>query len=428
MQRLGDLACWSGWDFVYLTLTCLILVRIPSEEWVQRRDRSFNKRCGSTEGSIVKLSKLATVFVFVMMAAKPAFAKSEFPFQVNRDSSGKLVSIEMSKSMTLSAASEEDELKELRAALAARAASPMMMNAVAAEIEEEAPLQEDERQTYEEAKEVLGEKLTSDAATDKRLDGEFAKAKDKVAKVKAWRLLAAPYQAEAFNTEKALEEVVKQSLSIAKEIFSLASPAFSVFEFLVDSHIENLVSRREFFQNALLVAIEQDTTQFTKAEKDAIRSSIFYSRLSLTDLSKRDKARKAWPTYGNVELQKLIAKCDGYVKGKSAFGPCFKVDGQEIRNRLVSKNKLSKSASLAFDYSEPKRVRAKRQFLMITKLGLKLLPVPSLLKKPVKTWLNSQYITQRKTEGFLLGWTRQSNETRIGEWVIYGSANPLISK
>lgn len=376
-----------------------------------------------------RLSYSAVLIITAMSISRPAFAKSEFPFQVNRDSKGKLVSIEMSKTMSLSASSAEgDELAELREALVARGAAPMAFKALASELEEEAPLKADERQTYEEAKAVLGEKLTSDAASDKRLDGEFDKAKSKVGKVKAWRLLAAPTQINAFDTEKVLEEVIKGVFDVAQQVLPISNPAFDVLEFLVDTHVDNLKTRREFFQNQLLVAIENDTSLFTKSEKSAIRSSVFYSRLSMVKSGTRNKAKKAWSTYGDSELKTMLSKCDGYTNGKSAFGPCFKLDGQEVRNRLVNKNRLSKSASLAFDYSNPKRVRSKRQFLMVTKLGLKLLPAPGLLKKPVSIWLNSQFVNQRKTEGFMFGWTSENNETRVGDWVLYGSNNPLMSK
>ena len=371
----------------------------------------------------------AVLVLAAVSVAGPSYAKSDFPFQVNRDSKGKLISVEMSNSMSLSAASqEEDELAELREAISARVQAPNMFGSLAAEVEEEAPLQDDERQTYEDAKAYLGQKLTSDAASDKRLDGEFGKAKSKVGKVKAWRLLAAPTQPNAFDTEKVLEEVLKNVFDVAQQVLPLSNPVFDVFEFLVDTHVENLRMRREFFQNQLLVELEQDTKLFSKAEKSALRSSIFYSRLTVVKASAREKAKKAWNTYGDAELKTMLGKCSGYTNGKSAFGPCFKLEGQEVRNRLVSKNRLSKSASLAFDYSQPKRVRAKRQFLMVTKLGLKLLPVPGLLKKPVSSWLNSQFVNQRKTEGFMLGWANANNETRVGDWVVYGTNNPLMSK
>lgn len=378
----------------------------------------------------MKLAKSAALILFVALAVpRPTLAKTDFPFQVVRDSKGKLVSISMPSSVSLaSAGSQEDELAELRAALAEHSASSMAFGAASAEVDEHAPIDAEERKTYEEAKAYLSESLTSKSADDKRLDSEFDKAKKEVAKVKAWRLVAAPYQTDAFDTEKILEQTVGRVIDVAQKIIPIDNPVFGVFEFLLDTHIENLKSRREFFQNQLLVALDQDTTLFSTAEKAAIRSSIFYSRISMIKTDSRSKARKAWATYGNAQWKSLMAKCDGYTSSKSAFGPCFRLEGQEVRNKLVKKNKLSKSTSLAFDYSEPKRMRAKRQFLITAKLALKLVPLPGLLKTPVRYWLNSQYIDQRKSEGFMFGWTAVSNETRVGEWVLYGTTNPLITK
>ncbi len=378
----------------------------------------------------MKLSKSAALILFAALAVpNMSFAKTDFPFTVVRDSKGKLVSISLPKSVSLAAAgNEEDELAELRSALDARWSSPMAFTAAEAEIDEHAPVDEKERETYEQAKAYLGQSLTKNAADDKRLDGEFDKAKSEVAKVPAWRLLAAPAKTDAFDTEKVLEQTIGRVVDVAQKVFPIDNPVFSVFEFLLDTHVENLKSRREFFQNQLLVAIEHDSKLFTAAEKSAIRSSIFYSRISMIKTETRSKARKAWSTYGDTQLKALLAKCNGFASAKSAFGPCFRLEGQEVRNKLVNKNKLSKSPSLAFDYSEPTRMRSKRQFLITAKLGLKLLPVPGLFKTPVRYWLNSQYIDQRSSEGFMYGWTDVSNETRVGEWVLYGTTNPLITK
>lgn len=371
----------------------------------------------------------ALVFMAALIVPSLSYAKSDFPFTVTRDSKGKLVSISLPSSVKLAAAGDEDdELTELREALSERAAETKAFSAAAAEADEHAPVDAEERETYEAAKAYLGETLTANSADDKRLDGEFDKAKSEVAKVKAWRLLAAPYQTNAFDNEQVLEEVLKRVTDVAKNILPIDNPVFGVFEFLLDTHIENLVSRREFFQNQLLVAIEQDSKLFSTAEKAAIRSSIFYSRLSMIKIETRKKARAAWSTYGNTQMKSLLAKCDGFTSTKSVYGPCFRLEGQEVRNKLVKKNRISKSTSLAFDYSEPKRMRAKRQFLITTKLGLKLLPLPGLLKTPVRIWLNSQYLEQRKSEGFMYGWTGYTNETRVGEWVLYGTSNPLMSK
>lgn len=367
------------------------------------------------------------ILVATLTIPAVSFAKSEFPFQVNRDSKGKLVSIELPKSMKLmSSGEDEDELNELRSAIAAQSAERSLMKSVATEIEEEAPIDKEERETYNQAKEEVGLGVASNAANDKRLDPEFSKAKSEVAKVKAWRLLAAPTQPGAFDTESAVADAVKYALDGAKLIFD-TTPVFSVFEFLVDTHIENLKSRREFYQNQLLIAIDQDTTLFTSAEKSAIRSSIFYSRLGFERTNTRESARKNWSAWGNSEYKKAMAVCNGFAPATSIFGACFKMDGQELRNRLVKKNRLSKSPSLAFDYSEPKRMRAKREFLYVTRLGLKLIPVPGLLKKPVSLWLTSQYIEQRRSEGYLMGFA-YAKDPKLAPWIIYGSANPLLGK
>lgn len=360
------------------------------------------------------------------LATAPAVATAQaaFPFDIQRDANGTLTRIELPlRSSVLSEG--EDVLAELRSSL--REYQAQTAGVMALDADAPVPANEDDRKTVAQAKSFLKNDLDVNALSDKRLDKEFAKAKSKILTVKLFRLLAAPAKIDAFDREQEITEALKLILSQGGDALGLASPLFTVFEFLVDQYVESLESRREFYQNQLLVLLANDTKLFTEKEKSAIRSSIYYSRLDFYNLPARSKAKKAWATYGDDQLAKTLKPCKGFVSaGEKAWGACFKQQGDLVVNRLVNKVVLSKSASVAFDAKNPHRLGDFRILMMLTRLGVKLLPVPSLAKKPVYKWIDSQYVAQRKSEGFFYGYTSLRNQLDLSNWILDGSANPLI--
>jgi hypothetical protein len=66
--------------------------------------------------------------------------------------------------------------------------------------------------------------------------------------------------------------------------------------------------------------------------------------------------------------------------------------------------------------------------MMLASLGLKLVPVPSLAKTPVEKWIDSQYVEQRKSEGYVFGYATMRNQTDLANSILTGTANPLIRK
>ena len=163
-------------------------------------------------------------------------------------------------------------------------------------------------------------------------------------KIELFRLLAAPNSPAAFDRETIVAEIVKEILNNANRVLPISTPVSAVFSFLVDQYVDALESRREFFQNQLLVELAYDHSLFTDKEKDLIRSSVFYSRISIINLPARNKAQKVWATYGPAKLAEAVKPCAGFVgKNDKGFGQCFKVDGTQVVNRMVKKSLISKS-------------------------------------------------------------------------------------
>ncbi len=372
------------------------------------------------------LKRASLLSMLAVLAAPVAKAQSTFPFTIVRDAKGTLTRIELPVRSSIMA-EDQDVLAELR--LAVPEYQAQSNGVMALEAGAPTPEKAEDRKTLDQAKAYLKNDFNATTLNDARLDKEYAKAKKKILEVKLFRLLAAPSQATAFDREQDIAEVVKALLGQAGSVLGVASPAFDVFDFLVTQYIEALESRREFFQNQLLVVLSNDSNLFTAKEKSAIRSSIFYSRLAFYNLPAREKARKSWATFGDSQLEKALKPCKDFVKaGDKSWGSCFKQDGTQILNRMVKKVVLSNSPSVAFDSKNPSKVQDSRILLLLARLGVKLLPVPSLAKKPVYTWIDSQYVEQRKTEGYVFGYANLRNQNDLADWILTGTANPMIRK
>jgi|GEM_PF-2845189 len=362
----------------------------------------------------------------LLTAPTVSMAQAAFPFDVTRDSNGTLTRIELPVRNSIMS-EDEDVLGELRSSLKDYQSHTASVSALESKMP--VPANADDRKTLEQAKAYLKNGFDVNTLADNRLDQQYAKAKSKILTVKLYRLLAAPSKVDAFDREKDITEVLKQVISEAGSVLGVASPAYSVFEFIVDQYVDALEARREFYQNQLLVLLANSNAPFTDNEKSLIRSSIFYSRLDWYNLPARSKAQKAWATYGDTQLSSKLKPCKGFVSSsETSWGSCFKQVGDLVENRMVSKMKLSKAVSLAFDAKNPHRVEEFRVLMMLARLGVKLLPVPSLAKTPVDIWLSSQYVEQRKSEGYLFGYAVLRNQTDFANWVLTNSANPIIRK
>lgn len=361
------------------------------------------------------------VLLLVLLIAPISFAQSSFPFTVVRDANGKLSRIELPNKSALSP-EDEDLLAMLREAADAREGSMGLQD----DLSGAGLKEEEEKAAFEEAKRFLAMGVSKKDLNDPRLDIEFAKAKAKLNGLKVYRLLANPYQASAFDEENLTKEVVQGILEAAKLVFDF-TPPLQIFEFLVDQHLDALETRREFHQNRLLVLLETQPSLFNAEEKSLIRSSIFYSRIWIVDLPKRDSARKVWKTYGDTKFKESMGKCSGFVsKNDRAYGPCFKVIGDEIHNRLVKKNLISKSTSLAYDFGSPYRVRNSRIGWMMLKLALKFVPAPGWAKTGVSRWISSNYFDQRRSDGYVYEFARVKGQNDLAAWIAISNANPLL--
>jgi hypothetical protein len=364
----------------------------------------------------VLLAALLTTLGLVTLPSS-AQAQAKFPFSVERDANGAITRIELPFRDSMMS-EDEDVLSSLRVAVKDYQDSGTVgLTALGADAI--IPQSADDKKLYAQAKAYLKNDFSASTLNDPQL----------ILRIKLYRLLAAPNAPEAFDTEEALTELVGKLLSEAGTVLHLASPAYTVFEYLVGEYIGDLEQRRNFFQNQLLVLLSNDSTLFTDKEKSTIRSSIYYSRLGFDykAIPKRVKARKIWATYGDLALAKQLVPCKGFVSaGDNGFGSCFKQSGDLFLNRMNKKSNISKDVSLAYDLSKPGRVHDTRILLMLAKFAVAMIPVNGQLKSPFKSWITSQYEGQRQSEGFFFAYATMRNMQDLVDGILYSAANPII--
>jgi hypothetical protein len=366
---------------------------------------------------------LATLALCVLSQSALA---GQFPFEVVRDANGKLEKIVLPERAARQMVADGDILAESKA-MHAQMATPqvsMMMQALAVEAKGD----QDKKDMLADSQLALANEVEDKDFDDPKLQEQYAEAKAEITKTAWFRLLAAPYYPQAFDEEKIVAEVIKKLISKAQNILDPGGP-LQIFTYLVSEYFEALQSRREFYQNQMIYLVLNSGDTFTAEEKNYILSSVFYSRLSLFRLDKRHKALKHWAEYGVQKYADKTKRCKDFVQpGDTAWGTCFKVVGNTIANQMIRRQTLSKKPSIAFDYESPKSVRNFRALLLIIKLGAKFVPSVGPVKSLFIDWIDSFYKDQRKSEGFLYGQLIDQNNASLADWILVGSANPLIRR
>ncbi|MEK6555556.1 MAG: hypothetical protein AABZ31_09975 [Bdellovibrionota bacterium] len=365
------------------------------------------------------MRNLIALIVFIGVSAT-AFADNNLPFNIVRDENGKLVRVLIDHKKKAFMSTDEF-LNEFKISIA-HVSKGMPIDRI--EMEGFSKLSKKEQKAYIDSIDSLQQKTIMNSLDDEKVKVELDKVVAQLTSKGFFKLLADPGHPKAFDEELIIVEGVEKLMDVAKEVLG-SSPLFSVLEFLVSEYFDALTAQREFYQNALLTYMNSND-EFTAEEQAQMKSSIFYSRLGLTKFSSRKKAIKEWATFGLKQEKEFNKKCS--VTDTTSFHYCFKFDKTAIVNVVNKNNSLAKSSSTSttFDYKKPGYTGQTRWFIMAARLGLKLLPVPGLVKSPVNKWLKSFYVQQRRTEGLLYSAATLKNESELAGWILENTANPLI--
>ena len=73
-------------------------------------------------------------------------------------------------------------------------------------------------------------------------------------------------------------------------------------------------------------------------------------------------------------------------------------------------HQFSSKPSLAFDYSNPNRVKRNRQLLNLANVAIGFISIPDLLKGSIESFIKSFYVQQVRYEGALIGYFESTGD------------------
>lgn len=252
--------------------------------------------------------------------------------------------------------------------------------------------------------------------------------------------------ARFFYKRQVTYKVVEWALGQAQKRFSNV-PILNIASFVIVRVHDMMLEQRMFHHNMLLhyfESVPEAKLGMTKEEVDLTVSSIYESRIGVTDIFSSNAAARDWISFG---FDKFYAQVRlGNTTARSWSGPMSSMNFEDVKKlnfafaevkhdgarkiyHLHAKaNSLSSKPSLAFDYSNPKKVKRNRSLLNLGGVALGFIPMPSWIKGNVDTFLKSFYVSQVRLEGALVGYFESTGNVPMMNSIYDQRANFYIVK
>lgn len=226
-------------------------------------------------------------------------------------------------------------------------------------------------------------------------------------------------------------KAVTWALDLARKTMSNIPMLNTVSHVVVE--VEKLITeRRQFHQNMLLHYLEnfkEEELGLTHDEVNLIWSSIYESRIQWYEFWESNTAKANWAKYGanNFYLKFRVATTNlkdaqnlysevservDYAFQKVTFN-----NEKVIVNIVDNENLFQQRPAVAYNYDRPTQAKIKRVTLNLAQLGLSFIPMSSLIKDNVNTFIKSYYEKQKITEGALYGYF-ESHGDAVGTQLI----------
>ncbi len=247
-----------------------------------------------------------------------------------------------------------------------------------------------------------------------------------------------------FYKKNVTYKVVTWALEQAKKRFANV-PVLNIASFVIVRIHDMMLEQRYFHHNMLLHYFEaMPETKFgmTKEEVDRTVSSIFEYRISAENFLESNKAAADWLNYGMNKFYGVVRT--GNAQVREWQGPFTNVSFQNIKKidfafveatdnnarkiyHLHNKaHQFSSKPALAYDYSNPKKVKRNRALLNIGGVVLGFIKMPGWLKNNVDSFMKSFYVQQVRMEGALVGHFESTGDTNMIKNVYAQRANFYI--
>jgi hypothetical protein len=228
--------------------------------------------------------------------------------------------------------------------------------------------------------------------------------------------------ARFFYKKNVTYAVVTWALGEAQKRFSNL-PLLNIASFVIVRVHDMMLEQRIFHHNMLLhyfETVKEGDLGMTKEEVDMAVSSVFEYKIQASNFSESNRAARDWMNYGMNNFYMMVRSGNGRVREWNdpifggrftnikkidfAFAEVSEKEARKIYHLHVNAHQFSSKPALAFDYSEPNRVKKNRALLNLAGVGLGFLPIPGWIKSNVQTFIQSLYVQQVRMEGALVGY------------------------
>ena len=252
-------------------------------------------------------------------------------------------------------------------------------------------------------------------------------------------IIANPNDARFFYRRHVIYEVVKKALEIAKERFSDV-PVLNLVSFIIVKVHDLMLDQRLYHQNMLLHYLQnfpESELGLSKDEADHVFSSIYESRIGVTDILSSNRAAANWDRYGtdiffeylrvaNSKVRRTYSANTLQKRYNFAFVEVLEEGKRVVKNIFNTKHMLSGNMATAYEYEAPNKVKRTRALLNLAQVGLGFLPVAGWLKNQVDGFLQSFYVEQSRTEGALMAYFESNGNMDMFHKIHAQARNPYL--
>ncbi len=254
---------------------------------------------------------------------------------------------------------------------------------------------------------------------------------ESLVKMPNWNILAKPMDPLYFTNDQKIEDAMKKIISQLAQV-GAGNKWIPVVEFMLTKLVDDLGSRRAFFQSALLYQMKSSIVLFDESDAAGIVSSVYASQI-------RDEKQLAliaakWTTYGKTEMLKQSNLCTARMNaandGSSVMAvkhTCFGQKDNKISNYFLNHSMISLRPATAMDLKTPQRTIWVRAALVAMQAGARALNINGQVVGLVDRFAESFYKEQVKIEGELFASAiNEKNQQIPAKYIVWATVNPII--
>jgi hypothetical protein len=226
-------------------------------------------------------------------------------------------------------------------------------------------------------------------------------------------------------------KVVEWALNQAQKRFSNI-PVLGIASFVIVRVHDMMLEQRHFHHSMLLhyfESISETKLGMTKEEVDQAISSIYEYRIDALNFLESNKAAADWLNYGVNNFYRLVRSGNTTIRNwqgpltnvrfsnikkiNFAFAEVDNDNARQIYHLHVSAHQFTSKPALAFDYSNPGRVKRNRALMNLGSIAMGFIQIPGWIKGSVNSFIKSMYVSQVRMEGALVGYFESTGNSAM---------------